>query len=111
MSMFNHLWRRLFETDSRRSMSVGRNRSHRGSQRRLGIQPLEDRKMLSVEPHGPEFQLNNYTSSVQTTASIAIDADGDFVVAWASDGQDGSGYGFMRSGMTDVASNRAVNFA
>ncbi|MEM6793299.1 MAG: DUF11 domain-containing protein [Acidobacteriota bacterium] len=39
---------------------------------------------------GPQIQINSYTTSVQTSPSVDIDADGDFVVAWTSDGSDGS---------------------
>jgi hypothetical protein len=40
-----------------------------------------------------EFQVNSYTSSSQHLLALAIDADGDFVVAWNSYGQDGYGGG------------------
>jgi len=40
-----------------------------------------------------ELRVNSYTTSVQAAPSIAMDALGDFVVAWDSFGQDGSGYG------------------
>ncbi|MEM8599440.1 MAG: T9SS type A sorting domain-containing protein [Bacteroidota bacterium] len=40
-------------------------------------------------PQGPEFQVNTYTTSFQSGASVAMDADGDFVVAWTSFDQDG----------------------
>jgi Ca2+-binding RTX toxin-like protein len=42
---------------------------------------------------GQEFQVNTYTSSYQLYSTVAIDADGDFVVTWSSFEQDGSGYG------------------
>ncbi len=42
---------------------------------------------------GGEFQVNLYTSSSQARASVASDADGDFIVAWQSYQQDGSNYG------------------
>ena len=42
---------------------------------------------------GSEFRINTYTSNQQRNASIAMDADGDFVVTWQSDGQDGGGDG------------------
>ncbi|MDZ4686874.1 MAG: cadherin domain-containing protein, partial [Planctomycetaceae bacterium] len=42
---------------------------------------------------GSEFRVNSLTTNSQTFASVAMDADGDFVVAWGSDGQDGSDYG------------------
>lgn len=42
---------------------------------------------------GGEFQINTTTSGDQRGASVAIDAAGNFVVTWSSDGQDGSGWG------------------
>ncbi|MGQ9575477.1 MAG: hypothetical protein ACUVUC_09175 [Thermoguttaceae bacterium] len=42
---------------------------------------------------GSEFQVNTYTPSAQYDPQVAMDADGDFVVAWSSFVQDGSGYG------------------
>jgi hypothetical protein len=41
-------------------------------------------------PAGPEFQLNVYTTGNQRYPTLAIDAAGNFVVAWQSVGQDGS---------------------
>jgi Ca2+-binding RTX toxin-like protein len=53
---------------------------------------------MSFKPSGSEFRVNTYTPNQQRTffespQSIAMDADGDFVVTWSSYGQDGSGYG------------------
>lgn len=42
---------------------------------------------------GGEVQINTYTTGNQVLPSIAVNASGNFVVAWSSDGQDGSGYG------------------
>ena len=42
---------------------------------------------------GGEFRINTYTTSSQSSPSVAMDSNGDFVVAWASNGQDGNGYG------------------
>jgi hypothetical protein len=42
---------------------------------------------------GAEFQVNTYTLSNQHSPSIAGLSNGDFVIAWASDGQDGSSWG------------------
>ncbi|MCA9099207.1 MAG: hypothetical protein KDA36_12515, partial [Planctomycetaceae bacterium] len=42
---------------------------------------------------GSEFLVNSTTTGWQRLPSIAMDADGDFVIAWTSDGQDGSGSG------------------
>jgi phosphoheptose isomerase len=41
---------------------------------------------------GPEFQVNSYTPNSQSLPAIALDADGDFVIVWASDYQDGPGF-------------------
>ena len=37
-----------------------------------------------------EFRVNTFTTSNQASPSIAMDADDDFIIAWHSDGQDGS---------------------
>ena len=38
---------------------------------------------------GAAFQVNSHVTSIQGFSAIAMDADGDFVVAWTSYGQDG----------------------
>jgi hypothetical protein len=45
------------------------------------------------QPQGAEFHVNTFTTSVQRDPGIAMDADGDFVIAWHSRDQNGSGYG------------------
>jgi hypothetical protein len=42
---------------------------------------------------GSEFQVNTYTTNDQYAPAVAVDAGGNFVVVWASYGQDGSGAG------------------
>ncbi|MBD2410859.1 hypothetical protein FACHB389_00145 [Nostoc calcicola FACHB-389] len=42
---------------------------------------------------GNEFKVNTYSTNDQINPTVAMDADGDFVISWASNGQDGSGYG------------------
>ncbi|ODN67244.1 hypothetical protein [Methylobrevis pamukkalensis] len=49
----------------------------------------------SGEAQGSEFQVNTYTSSAQAVASVAMDADGDFILTWTSSGQDGSSSGIF----------------
>ncbi|GAL85882.1 hypothetical protein MYP_3111 [Sporocytophaga myxococcoides] len=39
-------------------------------------------------PAGSEFRVNTYTTGVQMSPRTAMDSDGDFVVTWASRGQD-----------------------
>jgi hypothetical protein len=41
-------------------------------------------------PRGTEFQVNTYTTNDQAEAAVAGDSVGNFVVVWASTGQDGS---------------------
>jgi hypothetical protein len=41
-------------------------------------------------PQGAQFQVNVYTTSFQAHPSVTVDADGDFSVAWLSDGSFGS---------------------
>ena len=42
---------------------------------------------------GNWFRVNTYTDNVQRYSTVAMDQDGDFLIAWQSFGQDGSGYG------------------
>ena len=42
---------------------------------------------------GSEFQVNTYTTSHQSDPAVAMDSDGDFVITWQSDGQDGDSVG------------------
>ncbi len=46
-------------------------------------------------PVGEQFQLNTYTPELQRYPDVAMAGDGLFLVAWESDGQDGSGYGIF----------------
>ena len=47
----------------------------------------------SGAPLGPEFRVNTHTTADQYGAEVRSDAAGNFVVAWQSYSQDGSGYG------------------
>src|SRR5207247_2097696 len=42
---------------------------------------------------GSEFRVNTTTASAQENSAVAIDSAGNFVVAWSSNLQDGSGSG------------------
>jgi hypothetical protein len=44
---------------------------------------------------GGEFVVNSFTTGTQAFPGVAMDADGDFVVAWQSDAQDGSDWGIF----------------
>jgi hypothetical protein len=41
-------------------------------------------------PLGAEFRANTFTTSGQYVPTVASDASGNFVIAWGSNGQDGS---------------------
>ena len=45
---------------------------------------------LELLPVGSEFQVNTYTTRIQAGSSVSLEADGDFVVVWESDGSAGS---------------------
>ncbi|MBN2477072.1 MAG: putative Ig domain-containing protein [Pirellulales bacterium] len=47
------------------------------------------------QPVGGEFRVNTFTAGNQNFSAVAMDADGDFVVTWTSQGQDGSGTGIF----------------
>jgi len=44
-------------------------------------------------PLGPEFRVNDFITGDQRYPGVAADAAGNFVVVWATDGQDGDGAG------------------
>ncbi len=46
-------------------------------------------------PVGAEFQVNTYTTLDQSSAAVALDASGNFVVVWASNGSGGSDQDWM----------------
>src|SRR5262249_50877964 len=59
---------------------------------------LEDRSVPSLTAVGGEFGVNTFTSGTQQTfaqppQAVAADANGNYVVTWSSQDQDGSGWG------------------
>ena len=57
---------------------------------------------------GQEFKVNTYTNLDQTNVAAETLNDGSVVVAWQSQGQDGSGYGIYGQ-MFDIFGNRIGN--
>lgn len=51
-----------------------------------------------VGPLGTEFQVNTYTTGLQTEPVVAAQSNGDFAVVWLSDGEDGDGGGIFARG-------------
>ena len=60
-----------------------------------GLSILARRLDAAGTPLGLPFQVNTYTTNHQGRPAIAVEADGDFVVAWQSYGQIGSAYGIV----------------
>jgi len=54
-------------------------------------------------PVGGELQVNTYTTGYQWVSSVGADASGNFVVTWASDGQDGSQDGMFAQRLCEDA--------
>lgn len=69
-----------------------------GVRRRLDCLEYEERVLYSATPAGGELPANTVTASAQSAhtdaqQAVAVDPAGDFVIAWASAGQDGAGSG------------------
>jgi Ca2+-binding RTX toxin-like protein len=64
-----------------------------------GFDVYAQRYNAAGQPQGGEFRVNTYTTGQQRTSTVAMDADGDFVITWSSGelgdapGQDGDSYG------------------
>ncbi len=56
-------------------------------------------------PQGEVFRVNSTTRGQQNVASIGVDADGDFTIAWDSEGQDGDGFGVFAQRFTGIKAN------
>lgn len=57
------------------------------------IQTCESRVLLSAVPVGGEVNVNSTTTGAQALPDIACDANGNYIIAWQSNGQDGDGNG------------------
>jgi hypothetical protein len=80
-----------------------------------GFEVFARRFDASGIPQGIELQINTYTVGNQRFPAVAVEGDGDFVVAWQSNGQDGDGAGvfarrFASSGLPEGAEVRANSF-
>jgi hypothetical protein len=57
-----------------------------------------------------EFLVNSYTSDAQSSVTIAADADGDFVIVWASYTQDGDHFGVFAQRFTSGGARSGAEF-
>jgi hypothetical protein len=66
-------------------------------------------------PQGGEIRVNAFTTGIQAGPTVAVDADGDAVIAWTSIPQDGSGSGVYaqryRSAAAPAVTQSNFNFA
>jgi hypothetical protein len=62
-------------------------------------------------PQGPQFRVNSYTTNYQGSSSIAVNAAGEFVVAWTSVGQDGSMAGIFAQRFSAAGSPQGAELA
>jgi len=61
-------------------------------------------------PPGGEFRVNTRTDGRQSEPSVAMDADGNFVVVWESHGQDGSSSGIYGQRFDALGSPSGTEF-
>jgi hypothetical protein len=47
------------------------------------------------DPQGAQFQVNTFTTGAQNNPSVAVAPDGDAIIAWTSNGQDGNSTGIF----------------
>jgi hypothetical protein len=59
---------------------------------------------------GAQFRVNTYTTGFQLTPAVAVDPAGGFVVAWMSDGEDGSDNGVFARLYADTGAARGGAF-
>src|SRR5437762_1247995 len=90
-------WRRRSATAARPGRTVARPGMFTGTF--TGVEPLESRLLLAAiasgvagpVPAGDEFPVNVTTASSTVSPAVAMDADGQFLVAWQGPDADGSG--------------------
>ncbi|MDZ4686036.1 MAG: cadherin domain-containing protein [Planctomycetaceae bacterium] len=58
-----------------------------------GLEVYAQRYDAAGMAQGGQFHVNTFTTLQQANSTVAMDADGDFVVSWSSNTQDGSGFG------------------
>jgi hypothetical protein len=71
---------------------------------------VAQRYTSSGAPLGAEIQVNTFLTSHQFAPALAMNADGDFVVVWHSNLQDGEQYGIFGQRFSSSGSGFAVEF-
>jgi hypothetical protein len=62
------------------------------------------------QPTGAEFQTNSHTTGTQDYPIVGLDAEGDFVVVWTSDLQDGQGLGVFGQRFASTGAPVGIEF-
>jgi hypothetical protein len=57
-----------------------------------------------------ELQINSYTTAAQSNPAVGINPNGDFVIAWQSNGQDGNFYGVFGRRFSSAGTALATEF-
>ena len=81
-----------------------------GAQDGSGYGIFGQRYDSSGSPTGPEFRANTYTTSSQRVPSVTADDAGHFVVAWASQTQDGSSEGVFGQRYSQIVPVELMHF-
>ncbi|HEY9644295.1 MAG TPA: hypothetical protein V6C57_27625 [Coleofasciculaceae cyanobacterium] len=68
------------------------------------------RFMPNGTPIGREFRVNSTTAGDQQNSAIALNSKGDYVIAWESGGQDGSGKGIFAQRYSSNGTRRGSEF-
>jgi hypothetical protein len=74
------------------------------------VEMLERRVLLDAVAVGAEFLVNVHTRADQAFPSIAMDPNGDFVIAWQSRLQDGSNDGVYAQRYSDAGTRPGDEF-
>jgi len=61
-------------------------------------------------PSGTAFRVNTYTTNSQSGAVVTAEPGGKFVVAWSSNGQDGSNYGVFAQRYAEIVPVELMHF-
>jgi hypothetical protein len=75
-----------------------------------GIGVFAQRYASTGAPLGAEFRVNTFTTSSQMSPAIACDSAGNFVIAWESPKQDGSGQGIFAQRFAATGSALGAEF-
>lgn len=61
-------------------------------------------------PQGLELQVNTHQTSSQFNPSVAMDINGNFVIAWLDDARDGDNYGVFAQRFDALGAKRGSEF-